>query len=320
MVFSQEKWSNGREFQRVIRSSAAVDYNSFEPILREAFDLFIRPVLGEAMADRLVREYREGEPDNRMVYLAQRANANLAVWYNFYELTVILSGSGIQKAETGEYKGLYKYQERQLRENYKEKGFNALDDLLAYLERGDYPEYRLSPAWIARRTALVPGADTVQEYLPIERSRLVFLRLQPHIAFIERTRLPGLIGGEAVAALMEAMDKDTRDPRLMELLRMVRPVVILLAAARSVRQAGTLTDKGLYFAAVETGGSGNDETFHPATREESERAASRFEDDARAYLDRADRYIRESLPEYFRGKSADALDVDNDKRKIFWGL
>lgn len=39
MVFSLNKWDKGREFQHVMKSSAAVDFNSFEPILREAFDL-----------------------------------------------------------------------------------------------------------------------------------------------------------------------------------------------------------------------------------------------------------------------------------------
>ena len=58
MVFSLEKWNNGREFQHVIKSSAAVDFNSFEPVLREAFDLFIRPVLGEDMTQRLIKEYK----------------------------------------------------------------------------------------------------------------------------------------------------------------------------------------------------------------------------------------------------------------------
>ena len=99
MVFSLEKWNNGKEFQRVIKSSTAVDYNSFETVLREAFDLFIRPILGEEMTDRLIREYEENTPEknNQLVYLAQRANANLAIWYNFYELTVILSDQEYRK-------------------------------------------------------------------------------------------------------------------------------------------------------------------------------------------------------------------------------
>lgn len=70
MVFSLEKWNNGKEFQRVIKSSTAVDYNSFETVLREAFDLFIRPILGEEMTDRLIREYEENTPEknNQLVY------------------------------------------------------------------------------------------------------------------------------------------------------------------------------------------------------------------------------------------------------------
>lgn len=323
MIFSLEKWNSGREFQRVIKSSAAVDYHSFEPILREAFDLFIRPLLGKKMTECLVDEYKKDTPEknSRLIYLAQRANANLAVWYNFYELTVILSGSGIQKAETGDYKGLYKYQERQLRENYKTKGFNALDDLLLYLENSSFPEYKTSPAWLSRRTAIIPGADTVQQYLPIKRSRLIFLRLEPHISFIEKTRLPGLIGEKMLSSLKDRMEKqEVEGTTFQSLLNCIQPVVILYAAARLVRQAGMLTDKGLYFSSVLAGMSGNDETNIIATKEEAESTAKQFETDAETYLSLADRYIQEHFPEYFKGKASDAFNVDNTNRKIFWGV
>lgn len=324
MIFSLEKWNSGREFQRVIKSSAAVDYHSFEPILREAFDLFIRPLLGKKMTECLVDEYKKDTPEknSRLIYLAQRANANLAVWYNFYELTVILSGSGIQKAETGDYKGLYKYQERQLRENYKTKGFNALDDLLLHLEKStDYPEFKESPAWLFRDTALVPGADVVEKYLPIERSRLIFLRLQPHISFIEKTKLPSLIGEKLLVDLKEKMSHSKIEGTFYQsLLHCIQPVVILYAAARLVRQAGMLTDKGLYFSSVLAGMSGNDETNLIATKEEAESTAKQFETDAETYLSLADRYIQEHFPEYFKGKASDAFNVDNTNRKIFWGV
>ncbi len=326
MIFSAEKWCNGREFQRVIKSSSAVDFNSFEPILREAFDLFIRPVLGEAMSEKLIAIYNEpGDGTQRaindhIIYLAQRANANLAVWYNFYELTVILSGSGIQKAETGEYKGLYKYQERQLRDNYKAKGFNALDDLLMFLETQDIEEFQSSPAWLERKTALVPGADIVQKFLPIERSRLVFLRLKPHIAFIEQTRLPNMIGEELFAKLRKMIDENSvNDIPFQILLSHMRPIIILLAAARMVRQSGTLTDKGLYFSSV-MAASGNDETSIIASREIAEEQAKQYEADADELLAFAERFIQQQFPEYYKGKQNDAFNVDNDGRKIFWGV
>lgn len=322
MVFSQEKWNKGREFQNVMKSSAAVDFNSFESILREAFDLFIRPVLGEEMTLRLIKEYKENTPDkcNPVIYLAQRANANLAVWYNFYELTVILSGSGIQKAETGDYKGLYKYQERQLRENYKAKGFSSLDDMLLFLEgSSDFPEFHKSPAWISRQTAIVPGADTVEQFLPIERSRLIFLRLQPHISFIEKTKLPSLIGTNMLAHLTNKIKEGNLEGTYYDgLLNLIRPVIILYAAARLVRQAGTLTDKGLYFSSIMAGASGNDETSILATREQAEAAATQYEADANNYLQLADSFIQEQFPEYFSGKSSDVFNVDNSNRKIFW--
>lgn len=321
MIFSIEKWDKGREFQRVIRSSSAVEYGSFEVVLRESFDLFIRPLLGGEMTKRLMDEYRDKPDTTTAVLMAQRANANLALWYNFNELTVTVSGGGIQRVESGDNKGLYKYQERELKEGYRTKGFNALDDLLSYLEQNteDYTEFKNSPAYKSRCSALIPGAETVQLYLPIERSRLLYLRMQPHIRFIEDTRLASLIGDSLVADLREKMIAGDVDDLYSDLIRYVQPVIILLAAARLIRQAGSLTDKGLYFTSVQAA-AGNDEATLPADPSSRETLAKQFELDAKEYQALADRYIKDKFPDFYRGKNSEVMFVDNDNLKIFWGL
>ena len=322
MIFSEIKWENGRELQKVIRSSSEVDFNSMESLLREAYELFIFPVLGDDMITRLEQEYLEDESgDNRLVYLAQRSNANLAVWYNFYELTVILSGSGIQKAEIGEYKGLYKYQERALKDNYKQKGFNALDDVLIYLENNvdKYPEFKKSPAYQFRKTSIVPGANVVQKYLPIENSRILFLRLQPHITFLEKTKLPSLMGNSVYEKLLSALNSELMTEDMTGLLELVRPVIILLSASRLIRQSGTLTDKGLYYASV-SATNGNDVNFQSAEQTEISMLAKSYENDASEYLTLLDNYIKEKFPDDFRGRDSDKFDIDNKNRKIFYAI
>lgn len=321
MIFSNDRWNKGREFQRVIRSSSAVEFESFEVVLRESFDLFIRPLLGEEMTNRLVLEYQENSGLDTVVLMAQRANANLALWYNFNELTVTVSGGGIQRVEAGDNKGLYKYQERELKEGYKTKGFNALDDLLLYLEQNvdDYAEFKNSPAYNYRRSALIPGAETVQMYLSIERSRLLFLRMQPHIRFIENTRLASLIGEGLLSDMRDKMTSGELEPIYSGLINSIQPVIILLAAARLVRQAGNLTDKGLYFTSVQAT-SGGDEMVSPAESGERETCARQLEQDAKDYQALADRYIKDKFPDFYQGKNSEVMFVDNDNLKIFWGL
>ena len=86
MIFSEEKWNNGKEIGQHIKVSSAFDFNVIRPALYDAFNLFIVPVLGKEMSDHLVDIYKESsekEEDKTFLSLSQRANANLALWYGF---------------------------------------------------------------------------------------------------------------------------------------------------------------------------------------------------------------------------------------------
>jgi hypothetical protein len=319
MVFSLEKWNNGRELQRVIKGSAAMDWVVFSPVLSDAFSLFIRPLLDDGMTDRLVSVYRDEnqtEEEKELIRLAQRANANLAVWYNFNELNTVLSSSGTQRYSSESYQSLYKYQERSLRDGYKTKGFDALDHLLAFLERkvSDYPEFRASKAYRDRRLSFVGSAEEINRYLPIENSRLIYLRFFPHLQFVEQTKVKSFIG----EPLFLELKKEVQDEKGRGLIEMLRPVIVCLAAERVVRYSGSITDKGLYFSSILAGISGNDETSQPADPAIINSQAMMFVSDAKEYMALADRYIREHFQALYRGTPGNELNVDNDGRKIFW--
>lgn len=313
MVFSFEKWEEGRELQRVIKGSSAMDWIVFGPVLTDAFELFIRPLLGDEMTVKLTESYKE-DKNKDLIRLAQRANANLAIWYNFNELNTVLSSSGTQRHDSESFKTLYKYQERNLRDGYKTKGFDALDNILKFLESNisDYPEYKESKTYQDRSRHIVPSAEIINKYLPIDSSRLVFLRFLPHMNFVEETKIISYIGEDLFVALKEDEEK------YRELREKLQPVVINLAAARLVRQTGNITDRGLYFSAVMAGISGNDETSYPADPVAVEISAKQFESDAKDFMNIADRYIKKEFSDMHRGTPGGELNVDNDDRKIFW--
>jgi hypothetical protein len=319
MVFSLEKWDKGRELQRVIKGSAAMDWVVFSPVLFDAFSLFIRPLLDDGMTGRLVSVYNKDdrtEMEDELVRLAQRANANLAIWYNFNELNTVLSSSGTQRPSSESYQSLYKYQERSLRDGYKTKGFDALDHLLTFLERNidGYPEFRGCKAYRDRRLSFVRSAEDINRYLPIENSRLIYLRFFPHLQFVEQTKVKSFIG----EPLFLELKKEVLDEKGRGLIEMLRPVIVCLAAERVIRYSGSITDKGLYFSSILAGISGNDETSQPADPAIINSQAEMFLSDAKEYMTIADRYIKEHFQELHRGTPGNELNVDNDGRKIFW--
>jgi hypothetical protein len=318
MIFSQEKWDKGLELKRVIKGSATMDWGTFSPVLMDAFSLFIRPLL-EGMADKLIAVYQKEnrtEKEEELIRLAQRANANLAVWYNFNELNTVLSDSGTQRFESDTVKPLYKYQERSLRDGYKTKGFDALDHLLAFLEKNVslYPEYNGCKAYKDRRLSFVGSAEAINRYLDIDNSRLIYLRFFPHLTFVEQTKIKSFIGEPLFLKLKE----ETPDEKERGLIEKLQPVIVCLAAERVSRYSGSITDKGLYFSSVLAGISGNDETWQPANRTAVDERVEMFLSDAKDYMAIADRYIKEYFPELHRGTPGDELRTDNDGHKIFW--
>ena len=321
MVFSETKWNKGAEFQQVVKGSAALGYTTVAPMLRDAYDLFIQPLVGN-MSQIIDAAYLEDNPtpvQAELIRLTQRANANLAMWYGFGEMNMSLSSSGFTRVESETSRSLYKYQERELRESYKEKGFNALDDLLIFFEKNisTFPEFKETKCYLESRTMLVPGASLVSEYIPINRSRLIFLRMKTHISFVEEIKLPSLIGSDIVEDLA-ANRGDEADVKYIKLLALLQPVIINFAAARLIKASGSLTDRGLYYTSIVGGMSGNDEESAPANMEQIAMQANLLNADAEEYLQRANQFIKTNFPTLYKGNSGDTFKVDNDGRKAFW--
>ena len=102
MIFSAEKWNNGKELKAVMKVNTAISFDMMEAPLRNAFRQYLVPLLGDAMAGEVVEIYRFGpnpdvleqntegatereQLDSCLLEICKRANANLALWNDFDE-------------------------------------------------------------------------------------------------------------------------------------------------------------------------------------------------------------------------------------------
>lgn len=126
MIFSKDKWSNGDEIRAFVKVNTAVSFAMMETPLNNAFNLFLKPLLGPSLSAQLVEIYNNDAPkdtEKELLRIAQRANANLALWYEFDAISVRITDAGFQRqeSENGTFKPAYKYQEDNLRQSYKNK-------------------------------------------------------------------------------------------------------------------------------------------------------------------------------------------------------
>lgn len=340
MIFSAEKWDNGAEIKRYVNVSAALSFKKMENPLNNAFQLFLVPVLGLSMVDVLIEIYKHSPnsnvlesgsetakdkeiKDTELLRLCQYANANLAFWYDFDAINVRITDAGFQRqsSENNTFVPAYKYQEDKLRQNFKNKGFNMLDQVIDFLfEHIDmYPEFSFSHTYLTQISAIVRTTAEVNNIYFINNSRLIFLRLQNHIRFVEEMHLKPVIGDKLYDQLLTWLaDSKNNDDKDIEQLRLsCAKYIIALAVKRLLAETGSITDRGLYFTTVQQGKNGN-EIKEPVEMERLSVMVQNLACDAKMYRDALSRYIRAKYPDYYVGSPSAVFNRDNDNKNSFW--
>lgn len=340
MIFSAEKWDNGAEIKQFVNVSAALSFKKMENPLNNAFQLFIVPVIGLPMVDVLLDIYRFGpnpnvlesgaersteheKNDAELLRLCQYATANLAFWYDFDAINVRITDAGFQRqsSDNNTFAPVYKYQEDKLRHNFKNKGFNMLDQVIDFLfaHVDLYPEFSFSQTYRTQTSAIVRTTADVNSIYFINNSRLIFLRLQNHIRFAEEMHLVPVIGeklhDQLLIWLADADNKDNADTEHLRLL--CARYIVSLAVKRLLTETGSITDRGLYFTTIQQGKNGN-EIKEPVDMDRLSVMVQNLTNDADMYRDALSRFIRIKYPDYYVGHPSEALKRDNDNKKSFW--
>lgn len=336
MIFSETKWNNGAEMREFVKINQAVSFRNMETPLRNAFQLFLVPLLGTKMIDFLVdiyednpdliekRDEKQRKNDCILLKMAQEANANLALWYDFDVLNTRITDVGFQRqeSENGSFKNLYKYQEDLLRSGFKNKGFNCLDRMLdfLFLHDMDYMPFQESDIYKKRTSAIVKSTTEVDQVCFINSSRLVFLRLQNHFSFIEQMELVPAIGeelyGQLIAWLTNGIPQD-RGKEVEQLRVACMRFIVVRSVRRLLMETGSVTDRGLYFDTIQPGKDGNT-VVQPVDADRIAVQIRNLEADARLYMEGITRIVCDKFSDYYTGDPNRIYDRDNEHKKTFW--
>lgn len=320
MIFSKEKWNDAEAIRNYISVSVALDFGRVKGPLLNAFDMFIYPLIGENLSIRLISIYKDGnitELDLKFLNLSQRANALLAFWYNFNELQYFIGSNGAKRAESENTKGLYKYQEKDLVDGWKSKGFKALDDLLRFLEENitEYPEYKESDAYTESLSSIIRNTSEVNDYYEINHSRLIFLRLRSHFRVVENTIIEPRLGSDLYDEFKAQLQNVTPDGKYTKLREKLIPVVVFYAVCRLIRETGSLTDRGLFFSSLK--GDDSTQTNVPVSDERLTMQADKAESDAISYWLLVEKYLKSAFKIVSSGGTR-IPNRDNNDKKSFW--
>lgn len=331
MLFSKEKWNNAREIAPFVPTSASLSFAKMEAPLAGAEDQFVKPLLGEKMADRLTQCYLnppEGDVlASQLLQIARRAVVNLAFWHDFDALNLRITDQGFQRQGSADWQGAYKYQEDRMREAFRNRGFNALDFLLDFLEDhvDHFTEFRESQCYSDRSKAIVRSPREANMYVFINSSHIVFMRLQGEFRTVEEYDLAAILGNSLYQQLRRWLNGEEEFPEDKALCKLEQfrlacaDFVVKKAAARLIRKTGSLTERGLYFSATAANSLGNDTLTPASDRQIGDRTALADVDAHRAAA-ALQCFIKNYMGAIVDGQTNMGPLRDNDNHNAFFAM
>lgn len=317
------------EIQTILPIGAGNSFDKLKPHIQNAENRFLKPLLGTAMYDELQEFYDTDYPEEPtevqeatlvLLQKVQHAVIHLTYFVGFDFMNSTISAAGFQRTEGGNVKGLFKYQEDNLKQYFADSGYNGLDDVLVFLEENiaHFGEFSAEPQYTALKQSFLPTVKVVEEIpFNIQYSRLTLLALQPSAVFIEDTTIRSTLGDALYLALKEEMASDSPNEDYTALLPYIRKPLVYLASALLMEETGaTLGDKGLYFERIEAVAN-NSKSKSPAEAERIAAMIARNRMMGNAYLDQLKTYLTANFPETYTGPAA-RFSRDNTGKKTFW--
>jgi hypothetical protein len=332
------------EIREVLKISSSVDFEVLKPVLETVDREFLRPVLGPAMHDKL-QEFYDSSPDeifvpdsdpvpvpsaeeiakamSRLLKLAQSAEIHLAYWYGFDLLNAQIMNDGFKRTESEKVKGLFKYQEDNLKEFFKHAGFNGLDAMLEYIDgndKGCFPEFHESDTGKQLKEMFIPRTDIFDQFYYIGNSRLLFMRLKPHIKVVEDLRIKIVLGNTNYNYIKMEMLKEEPDAKVIAALPYIRRPISYYSTALLMEETGSdLSDKGLVFEGIKS--NYNDHSNKgPSTESRIVAMIQRNKNLGDSYLSLLRNYLLENAGDWnsYTQPRSGIVNRDNKGKKTFW--
>jgi hypothetical protein len=308
------------------------DFNRLKPHIASAENKYIKPLLGTSMYDELQEFYDATYPENptdvqiamkELLGKVQLALIHLAYFVGFDFMNIEASDMGFHRVESDSTKGLYGYQENNLRKYFSDSGFNNLDDVLTYIEENieHFAEFKAETNYTVLKQSFLPTVKAVEEIpFNLHGSRLTFLALKPGVSYIEDTQIKKLLGTTIYNTIKTEMVKDSPAAKVTDIIPYIRKPLIYLASAFLMQETGAdLTEKGLYFEKTDPVYRGTLKK-QPAEMARVSELVRRNQLIGEGYLEELKSYLVANADDWadYSGQTGRVFNRDNTDKKTFW--
>ena len=222
--------STVEQLKKYVKLNANMPFESIEPFLQQARDLYLVRYLGLDILSELEGD-NFGTAYEPLLEITRKALAPLALWIGNSELSVRISDSGFTVAKQDGATGYLPASDTkiaQVEASLRRRAVQYIDKLIEYLETNisKFPKWKTSPYYLDKNSNYLQTASQFQELglVDIMYSRLVFESLKPTMSMIDQSIVTETIGGLQDAKLRSKLNSDQSLPE-SELIATIRKFV-----------------------------------------------------------------------------------------------
>jgi len=296
------------EVKQYVEVARSLKFETIKPSITTVERRFIKKHLSDALYTRLCDAYSVA--DNKvedmpevlipLATLSQSAVSNIATSLLLSRLSISVSESGVGRLETESLKTAFQYQEVNAKESYKSAGYDALEDILAYLEENktEFSEWASSPSYIDFSKYFIQSSVQFSELYNIQQSRLTFMAVRYIMKRIEDFMVQDITGKNLFKILKTQLKQDSLTEANKILLDdYICPGVALITIGKGVwERALDISDNGVTVSM--RGGSENNELRQTAPLNKQQKMADQLITDGSEYLSRLGTFLSENLDDY----------------------
>jgi len=323
MLFKQANNAKAEEIRQYISVNSSITFDSIKPYIESAENKYIKKILGAEQYAELLAYYHNpdawseypldpktsAENLQLLLVLIQKALINLAFLDGFPVLSINIGDSGAFRIESDAQKPLFQYQEENLKNSFRNEGFNTLDAVLEFLESRipEFPVFESSQTYtIFRQKFIRTASDFYMIYNDFEI-----------IPVIGRSQFDELL--LLVSAAGEPTGEQAR------LINFIKSIQAFLSVSGGIATLGVnITYNGAYFHS-DTSNSSNFKKKEPAGRDTLSAIQSNTERVGKAYIQYMKDFLHANIDHFplYADFTAYHQGVpltprDNTNKKTFW--
>lgn len=293
-------------FREYVKVNVNTNISVLTPSIAEAERRYIIPLISKGLYDDLI-DYIEGSNEsnatmNALLAQIQIPLANLAFWLYIPSGNVMIDDAGIHVLKNDNYSPASQFRVEDLKESVATAGFDALDNLLEFLEenKDEFPDWTASDSYTIFHELMLSTAKEFSKHYNINNSRRTFLAIRHIIKHVQETFVKKVLGDELYDEIIEQLEGSTDDLTELNatLLRYIHPAIAYLTIAdATIELPLEFRGNGIIINAMDSTME-NALTRTPAENTRLQTICAKAKEKGSDYLKRLDTWLKANADDY----------------------